>query len=191
MAYSDIKNKQNGIVEQLREAILSGAIPAGTELTQSELAKSLGVSRMPVRETLLILVYTGLAERLPNNHVRVNDVAGQNLAEIFRLCASMECMVLGDIDGPLSHPERNVLSGEIPEELSIHRSIYGAAESAFIKRTLRTMVEIYVEYALRRPGYDQAAGAALLTLAIEAEDGDERKLLLDKYFENIERVFCK
>ena len=67
----EIKKKQGSIVEALRDAILSGSIPADTEMTQNELAQSLGVSRMPVREALIILEYQGLIRRLPNNHVRV------------------------------------------------------------------------------------------------------------------------
>ena len=51
----EIKKKQGSIVEALRDAILSGSIPADTEMTQNELAQSLGVSRMPVREALIIL----------------------------------------------------------------------------------------------------------------------------------------
>ena len=39
-------------------------------MTQNELAESLGVSRMPVREALMILEYQGLIIRLPNNHVK-------------------------------------------------------------------------------------------------------------------------
>ena len=50
MEYIGIQKKNGGVVEALQQAILSGQIPAGTEMTQNELAESLGVSRMPVRE---------------------------------------------------------------------------------------------------------------------------------------------
>lgn len=49
MEYVGVKKKQGSIVEVLKDAILSGDIPNGTEMTQNELAQSLGVSRMPVR----------------------------------------------------------------------------------------------------------------------------------------------
>ena len=60
MEYIGIQKKNGGVVEALQQAILSGQIPAGTEMTQNELAESLGVSRMPVREALMILEYQGL-----------------------------------------------------------------------------------------------------------------------------------
>ena len=66
-----IRKKQGSIVEVLRDAILSGRIPEDMEMTQNELAQDLGVSRMPVREALILLEYQGLVRRLPNNHVRV------------------------------------------------------------------------------------------------------------------------
>ena len=78
-----IQKKQGSIVEVLRDEILSGNIPAGTEMTQTELAESLGVSRMPVREALILLEYQGLVRRLPNNHVRVAELSGDCLDHIL------------------------------------------------------------------------------------------------------------
>ena len=63
------QKKQGSIVEAISQAILSGQIPAGTEMTQKELAESLGVSRMPVREALILLEYQGLIHRLPNKQI--------------------------------------------------------------------------------------------------------------------------
>ena len=87
----EIKKKQGSIVEALRDAILSGSIPADTEMTQNELAQSLGVSRMPVREALIILEYQGLIRRLPNNHVRVVPQTREYIAELFRMCGIYVC----------------------------------------------------------------------------------------------------
>ena len=50
MEYIGNKKKQGSIVELLRDEILAGNILDGSEMTQNELAESLGVSRMPVRE---------------------------------------------------------------------------------------------------------------------------------------------
>ena len=41
MEYIGIQKKNGGVVEALQQAILSGQIPAGTEMTQNELAESL------------------------------------------------------------------------------------------------------------------------------------------------------
>ena len=50
MEYIGIQEEKRRCGGSLQQAILSGQIPAGTEMTQNELAESLGVSRMPVRE---------------------------------------------------------------------------------------------------------------------------------------------
>ena len=85
MEYIGIQKKNGGVVEALQQAILSGQIPAGTEMTQNELAESLGVSRMPVREALMILEYQGLLLRLPNNHVKAADLNEDALRQVLAL----------------------------------------------------------------------------------------------------------
>ena len=90
MEYIGIQKKNGGVVEALQQAILSGQIPAGTEMTQNELAESLGVSRMPVREALMILEYQGLIIRLPNNHVKAADLTEETLRQILALGAQLE-----------------------------------------------------------------------------------------------------
>ena len=57
MEYIGNKKKQGSIVELLRDEILAGNIPDGSEMTQNELAEGLGVSRMPVREAPILLEY--------------------------------------------------------------------------------------------------------------------------------------
>ena len=63
-------------------------------MTQKELAESLGVSRMPVREALILLEYQGLIHRLPNNHVQVADLTEDYLTHLFSLCAGLEADLL-------------------------------------------------------------------------------------------------
>ncbi len=55
----------------LREAILSGRLPAGARLRQTDLAARLRISRTPIREALARLQEEGLVELLPGGGVRV------------------------------------------------------------------------------------------------------------------------
>src|SRR5262245_55444326 len=68
--------------QALRDAILSGRLPAGTRLRQTELATRLAISRTPIREALGRLQQEGLVEILPAAGVRV---AVLNLAEAAAL----------------------------------------------------------------------------------------------------------
>ena len=56
---------------RLRDAILSGRLPAGSRLRQLDLAARLGISRTPIREALGRLQQEGLLEILPAAGVRV------------------------------------------------------------------------------------------------------------------------
>jgi DNA-binding GntR family transcriptional regulator len=53
---------ENLAATQLRNAILSGALPPGTRLIQLDLAAQFGVSRMPVRQALMALEREGLVK---------------------------------------------------------------------------------------------------------------------------------
>jgi DNA-binding GntR family transcriptional regulator len=78
------------IAELLRQEIISGRMADGEELTQEQLASSLGVSRMPVREAIQILELEGLLVRLPNRHVRVIGFNERSARETMRAIAAFE-----------------------------------------------------------------------------------------------------
>ena len=57
IAYGSI---QDAVVDRIREMILSGQFKPGAWLRQDELAQTLGVSTMPIREALRKLQAEGL-----------------------------------------------------------------------------------------------------------------------------------
>ena len=64
----------NGVASlyaRLRTMILDGVFPPGSMLSQVKLAESLGVSRIPLRETLRMLQQEGLIEAEHNQRARV------------------------------------------------------------------------------------------------------------------------
>ena len=58
-----VSNAQRA-VQQLREMVFSGELPAGSDHLETELAERLGMSRTPVREAALLLESQGLVEML-------------------------------------------------------------------------------------------------------------------------------
>lgn len=196
MFQKGIQKKQGSIVEVLKDGILSGEIPSGTEMTQNELAQSLGVSRMPVREALIILEYQGLIERLANNHVRVADFGERCFHETFSLCMQWEEETLKTMQGtdwendPAEYKKSALLGTEIPEELLLHARICGMISNAFLKKTLQTIIEIYVDFAVRCPGYDRQKGYERLKEACLAPD-KERRGLLQQYFAELEKTIAE
>ena len=78
------------VAEQLREAILSGAIPPEALLRQEDIAQRLGVSRPPVREALKQLEAEGLAQQRPRRGYIVAGIDLDDIAEIFEIRALFE-----------------------------------------------------------------------------------------------------
>src|SRR5579859_3036592 len=84
-----ISTRRDEAVQQLREAIVSGALAAGTVIKDAELAARLGVSITPVREALAQLAVEGLIEMPPNRAKRVAPFGKRNAVE---LCVVMRVL---------------------------------------------------------------------------------------------------
>ena len=78
----------------LREAILKGDFIAGQELNQVEIANSLGVSRIPVREALRQLASEGLVDMPPYKQAVVTSINEELLEELFEIRIVLECLAL-------------------------------------------------------------------------------------------------
>jgi DNA-binding GntR family transcriptional regulator len=74
----------------IRARIMSGEIPIGAQLRQAELAKTLGVSRTPVREALRQLQTGGLIEVVPNRGAVVRVPAPWEVREAYEVRAELE-----------------------------------------------------------------------------------------------------
>jgi GntR family transcriptional regulator, rspAB operon transcriptional repressor len=71
--------------DRLREAILTGELPAGAVMSQVELARQFEVSRTPLREAMRMLQREGLIEGEANRRVRVTPISLADLEELYSL----------------------------------------------------------------------------------------------------------
>lgn len=78
------------VLAQIRQAILSGALPAGSQLREAHIADEMGISRSPVREALSRLEEEGLVEKVPFRGAFVASVSPDAVAEIATLRALVE-----------------------------------------------------------------------------------------------------
>ena len=62
---------------------MSGAYLSGQKLVVDDLAETLGVSTMPVREALVTLAHEGVLEVLPRRGFRVTEITKQDVEDIF------------------------------------------------------------------------------------------------------------
>jgi DNA-binding GntR family transcriptional regulator len=86
---------------KLREQILDGGLSAGAPLRQEKLAKSLGVSRLPIREALARLESDGLVVLRPRQGYVVASLDTAEIQEVFELRGVIE-----EYAGRLATPRR-------------------------------------------------------------------------------------
>ena len=76
-------------VRELRDRILTGALPPGTRLDLDEISEEFGTSRTPIREALLELSFEGLVEIAPRSGVKVLGVSPEATIDNFAILATL------------------------------------------------------------------------------------------------------
>jgi DNA-binding GntR family transcriptional regulator len=87
---------QRAVADALRREISSGRLAPGSRVVQESLAAQLGVSRLPIRESLKVLEAECLLTYVPHVGYRVPQPDMADLTELFRLRAVLEDEVLRD-----------------------------------------------------------------------------------------------
>jgi DNA-binding GntR family transcriptional regulator len=89
------------MVEQAAEAVVSaaarGAFLPGDRLVEAEIARDLGISRVPVREALRLLESQGIVVSTPYKGMRLMQVTNRGVAELTRVRAALEVLALKEI----------------------------------------------------------------------------------------------
>ncbi len=81
---------QEVVLKELRSALASGVLMPGQQLVQEDLAEELGVSRVPIRESLKILEGEGHVTYHPNRGYFVTELSATDLAELYRIRELLE-----------------------------------------------------------------------------------------------------
>jgi DNA-binding GntR family transcriptional regulator len=177
--------------DTLREAILSGELPAGSRLVQADIAGQLRVSTTPVREALRDLATEGLVHFDPHRGAIVRELDWEEVREIYQLRQLLEPLAIRLAVGRMSDEElraANRLAQEMESESSpgrwveLNRASHGLfADSARSPRLqsilagLRDGAAVYVALTLRYQPSGMARGnlehRALLD-AFERRDAD-------------------
>ena len=80
----------NYVLNAIRDGILKGIYPAGSKLDQQTLANELGVSLIPVRESLRQLEAEGLVRIYPHRGAFVTELSLDELKEIYLIREVLE-----------------------------------------------------------------------------------------------------
>lgn len=134
--------------EVIREGILSGVLRPGERLRQDHLAKSIGVSRIPVRAALLKLESQGLITFEPYRGAIVTALTVEQVREIYEIRSVLE-----------SHALRKGMQAMTPQRLErVERLAHELNAIDGGEEFLRLRTDFYREL------YDQKAQPYLVAL---------------------------
>ena len=137
--------------EALRDCIRTGRIPEGTKLTEREVSRLLGISRMPAHEALTLLEAEGLVVSRPGGRY-VIELTEKDVRDLHALRASLESLAVR-LAAAHNAPEhqaallarlgelQEAVEGQDPVEcaqrdMALHRAIWQMAGNPHLLRVL-------------------------------------------------------
>jgi DNA-binding GntR family transcriptional regulator len=142
------------ISELIRDNIVTGRILPGTRLVEHQLANSLGVSRVPVREALILLERAGLVVSRPNGRY-VLEISQQDIHQLFEVRLALERLAVESAAKNIT-PERasalrrtlsemsesaehENISAHVMADFTLHRLIWRQSDNPHLLNTLQTL----------------------------------------------------
>ncbi|GAB3536451.1 GntR family transcriptional regulator [Arthrobacter tecti] len=88
-----VETKASLVRSRIESAIVSGALKPGDRIVVDEIARDLGISKIPVREALFSLQSAGLVVQTPHAGVRVAPLKLRELRAVYLLREETETLV--------------------------------------------------------------------------------------------------
>ncbi|NJQ00454.1 GntR family transcriptional regulator [Streptomyces zingiberis] len=110
------RTSRRAIYLKLRQMVLTLELPPGSALSENELAASLGVSRTPVRESLILLAQEGLVQVFPKIGSFVSRVDPAQVADAQFLREAVELAALEDLPAALDQETVGELRANLREQ---------------------------------------------------------------------------
>ncbi len=129
------KSTSDIIFEALRESILMGELPPGTQLIEKTLAEQFGVSKTPVREALHHLSHIGLTDIETAKGATVHILTYDEIKDIWEMRQYLEPLAL-----ELSIPHL------VEEEISRLRQILKDARTALDEGRMKDLAQLNTEF---------------------------------------------
>ncbi|MFD0921870.1 GntR family transcriptional regulator [Saccharopolyspora rosea] len=140
------RSNRRVVHEALRRRVLTLELPPGSALSENELAASMGVSRTPVRESLILLAEEGLVQIFPQVGSFVSRVDPQHVADAQFLREAVELAALEDLP---PEPDADVVA-ELRDNLARQR------ESGIEPEDFFALDEEFHRGLLRLSGHERA-----------------------------------
>lgn len=147
--------------EVLKHAIISGEIPAGDRIVETEYAQQLHISRTPLREALRKLERDGLVEYVMRRGVVVRAFTLQDVEDIYNIRNALELMTLPavieratptdiqELRQMLEEMDRTIESGMIDMLSTLARSFHARLTAISRQTRVIRIIEGQDEYISR------------------------------------------
>lgn len=86
------KTAKENAYNQIQQWIIDGTLHPGEKLNDNELAKALGVSRTPIRESLQLLEMEGFVEMFPGKATQVTEVNKESITDLLPPLAALQAL---------------------------------------------------------------------------------------------------
>ena len=94
---SDPLRKQ--VYDYLRGLLTSGRLKGGDFINQAELTAKLGISRTPLRDSLIQLEAEGFVSIIPSKGVRINPLTRDDIKNIYQIYGALEATAFESVFG--------------------------------------------------------------------------------------------
>ena len=164
------------IVDQLRQSILDGTYPAGTQLRQDALGETYGVSRIPVREALFQLEAEGLVRIFPQKGAVVSELSLDEINDVFDLRLLLEPRMLAqsaprfeardldELDDIQKRFEKAIKARNVSEwgqlNADFHMALYARASQPRTKAIVAALLQTSDRYTRLQLSNTKAMGIA-------------------------------
>jgi DNA-binding GntR family transcriptional regulator len=205
----DVRSLRDRAYDDIREAILTGALRPGERIKERDVAAQMGISTTPVKEALRRLEQDGLVVSQPRRGAVVGPLVLTPPEEILRIRAHLEGLAALFAAEKMTAEDKETLSGELDdlEALNLethdgetiaeatnafHHSIRDSADSVFLDRFLDTLAPFDRTIRIRstldpaEARRDTREHRAMLD-AILAGDGETAERVM---YEHIHRVIA-
>jgi phosphonate utilization transcriptional regulator len=196
--------------QEIERQILSGALQAGARLNELEIARNLGISRAPVRESLRTLEQAGLVTSRKNYGVFVRTVSIEEAREIYQVRSYIDAAVGAELARGTSAADMRGLDDMVARmrdacgagdpaayhsvNVAFHErmvEIVGNGKLLEIYRKLLKELALYRRHSLGQPGAMQSSmeeHAAILAAVRAGDASTAAKLMGEHIMASSERL---
>jgi DNA-binding GntR family transcriptional regulator len=208
----DYKGKAELVYEKIRQAIMDGILKPGDKLDTDQIAKTLKVSRMPVREAIKRLQLEGLVEVKPHKEVTVAIVTIDQMKDVLSVRSALEGLAAREASLRINDDEPNKLwslykemekmvetgetEGLLIKNREFHRFIHEISGNKVLQSIAENLFDSIERFRLqfmsmpRRPRQDLKEHLDLIE-AIGSHDPEKAERLMRKHIENTGQIMFR